>query len=102
MTASQDLFLSILSMDSYNRGYAPGIEGLSSVNGTAIGNATISRTKGDAVAQAAGFYAVEYTWDSTTVISYRGTTFTGLPSGADVFNGWSLIDRETRCVSVYG
>ena len=37
MTISDDLFLSILAMDSYNRGYDPGIAGLT---GTSIGNAT--------------------------------------------------------------
>ena len=40
MTISKDLFLSILSMDAYNRGYNPGIEGLSDAPGTRIGNAT--------------------------------------------------------------
>jgi hypothetical protein len=38
MTISKDLFLSILSMDAYNRGYNPGIAGLT---GNSIGNATI-------------------------------------------------------------
>ena len=28
MTNSRDLFLAILSMDSYNRGYSPGIKDL--------------------------------------------------------------------------
>ena len=31
MTISTDLFLSILSMDAYNRGYDPGIEGLGGI-----------------------------------------------------------------------
>jgi hypothetical protein len=34
VTASQDLFLAILALDSYNRGYEPGIENLSDANGT--------------------------------------------------------------------
>ena len=38
MTMSKDLFLSILSMDAYNRGYNPGIANLS---GTSIGHASI-------------------------------------------------------------
>ena len=41
MTISKDLFLSILSMDAYNRGYNSGIDDLSDAPGTQIGNATI-------------------------------------------------------------
>ena len=41
MTISTDLFLSILSMDAYNRGYDHGIEGLGGI-GSQIGTATIS------------------------------------------------------------
>ena len=89
MSISSDLFLAILSMDSYNRNYGAGIE----IAGNQIGNATIlvdSETvfKDPAAdptalspAAAAGFYAVAYTVgagvdglaDGTTVISYRGT-----------------------------
>ena len=83
MTMSKDLFLSILSMDSYNRGYNPGMVGLSATSGTHIGSATITRNSEDpqGVTQAAGFYAVAYKLDQavdtiasgTTIISYRGT-----------------------------
>jgi hypothetical protein len=49
MTISPDLFLAILSMDAYNRGFAAGIkdgnnndpDGLGDATGTQIGNATI-------------------------------------------------------------
>lgn len=77
MTISPELFMAILSMDSYNRGYDAGISGLSENGG--IGNATITTTLSDvsetfeADAQAAGFYAVAYQWNGETVISYRGT-----------------------------
>jgi len=72
-----ELFKAILAMDSYNRGYGAGtgnsINGLGGV-GSQIGNATIIDDKGDAEAQAAGFYAVAYTIaGGETVISYRGT-----------------------------
>lgn len=65
MTMSKDLFLSILSMDAYNRGYNPGIAGLAETG--AIGNATlITRADlgvpvGDFAAwQAASFYGLAY------------------------------------------
>lgn len=97
---SKDLFLSILAMDSYNRGYNAGIadEGESDANGLGetsdgsvrIGGATVSFNLGDVAetgfeqkAQDAGFYAIAYDitdpsgiadWGGeTTVISYRGT-----------------------------
>jgi hypothetical protein len=82
MTISRDLFLSILSMDSYNRGYNTGITGLGGV-GSQIGTATISQQSATADGTpevAASFYAAAYTIGSgvtgiaagTTVISYRG------------------------------
>jgi hypothetical protein len=37
MAISNDLMLSILAMDSYNRGNDPGINGLSASGGTSIG-----------------------------------------------------------------
>ena len=85
MTISKDLFLSILSMDAYNRGYNPGIAGLSV--GGSIGTATIGSdssilvdANGNRIDQAASFYAAAYTIGSgvtgiaagTTVVSYRG------------------------------
>lgn len=60
MTMSRDLFLAILSMDSYNRGYGAGVKNLP-VSGK-IGKANIGEgaetllTKG--TAEAAGFYAL--------------------------------------------
>ncbi len=91
MTVSKDLFLAILSMDSYNRGYGAGIgettDGLGSASdgSVKIGAATVSYNLEDAgladTAQAAGFYAIAYDVDAsgvdgfdndTTVISYRG------------------------------
>ncbi len=87
MTLSKDLFLSILSMDSYNRGYIPGISGLGGIDAQ-IGSATIKK-ESDIAAGIPGvdasFYAVSYTLTAsvgvsgdtiasgTTIISYRGT-----------------------------
>ena len=73
---TKDLFLAILSMDAYNRGYNAGIDGLSDEIGTQIGDATISnRTSSlpNSPEVDASFYAVAYEWDGQTIISYRGT-----------------------------
>ena len=94
MTISKDLFLAILSMDSYNRGYNSGIN--FSVPNSNIGNAVVYTEKGDAEAQSAGFFAVAY--DTSAVfgfsagektIAYRGTdrmfpNFTSFVSGHSV------------------
>jgi hypothetical protein len=68
MSVSNDLFLAILSLDAYNRGYNSGVN----MNGTAIGNAQLSTGSG-ITGQDVGFYAQAYNWDGTKVISYRGT-----------------------------
>lgn len=102
MSITKDVFLSILALDSYNRGYGPGIE-LEDDNGTQIGAATISKTTIDipgfqSKAEDAGFYAVAYKLNDTVgtggdtlakdtiVISYRGTD-----EAKDVWNGWTTI-----------
>ena len=100
MTMTRELFLAILSLDSYNRGYGSGVPGLSDAIGTQIGTATIAATPEDVdKARAAGFYGISYTVGSgvediaagTTVITYRGTdNFTpNETSGAsDITQGW--------------
>ncbi|MFT6658278.1 hypothetical protein [Maritalea sp.] len=92
MTVSKDLFLAILAMDSYNRGYGAGIDGLGGENAS-LGTATIDQDKGDAEAQEAGFYAVSYDTEYGTVVSYRGTdnpsVFADEVNGAgDITAGW--------------
>ena len=95
---NRDVFLSILAMDSYQRGYAVGINGVDKdSNGdpvTRIGTANILQdstqyavtANGDTV----GFYAAAYNWNGTTVISYRGTDFDkGKELLHDVLYGWS-------------
>ncbi len=72
------IFRSILALDSYNRGYEPDIIGLSSLQGTRLGNATIGQDStavlGEGVDFATGFYAISYILDNgERVISYRGT-----------------------------
>ena len=70
---NRDLFLAILSMDSYNRGYDVGLKGLDEAG--SIGTATIRTFRpGEKDGwQAAGFYAIAYNWNGETVIAYRGT-----------------------------
>jgi hypothetical protein len=77
---NRDLFLAILAMDSYNRGYGQNVKlevgddvtGRNEI-GRKLGNAVISAQNITAAAQAAGFYAIAYEWNGETMISYRGT-----------------------------
>jgi hypothetical protein len=103
MAISRDVFLSILAMDSYNRGYNPGIQGFSQLNGAKLGQATVIANAQDAggVAQAASFYALAYNMTGVAgfssgekVIAYRGTDQVG-PSWqewtlGDAWNGWFI------------
>jgi Ca2+-binding RTX toxin-like protein len=94
---NRDLFLAILSMDSYNRGYGRGINfgpntGQNSRNevGLRVGNATITQQSDfleGTPGVAAGFYALAYRVsgvagiaDGSTVIAYRGSDNIGEPS----------------------
>lgn len=90
---NRKVFLSILAMDAYQRGYAPGIDLGSSSDaiGTEIGNARIIvRSSSDSTNAGvqAGFYAVAYQWGADKVISYRGTDF-------DVTNSFQRGDGVT-------
>jgi hypothetical protein len=71
MTISNELFMAILAMDSYNRGYNPGL----SVDGNQIGDARLTTDSSilrDAVTQErfdfpVGFFAQAYAWNGQTV-----------------------------------
>jgi hypothetical protein len=103
MTISSDLFLAILAMDSYNRGYAAGLN--VKMRGTSLGGAKVEDEQEPAGYQADGFYGVAYDITDadntgltdgygnpvTTVISYRGTdSFFDDPTsgGSDITQGW--------------
>jgi hypothetical protein len=72
MSNQNDLLLSILAMDAYNRGYDVGL-GMpnNSLGDATIQNDSISLLGG--AAQAASFYAASYSTGAGTVIFYRGT-----------------------------
>ncbi len=100
-----EVFLSLLAMDSYNRGPGSGLRSL----GTSgfIGPARVVTDSDNFFGQpdrdeasAAGFYAVQYIWNDMRFISYRGTNaqfdfsspqaFFNSPGARDVWNGWSV------------
>ena len=108
---NRNLFLAILSLDSYNRGYQVNVGGLS--EGEALGNAIVKTRQSSGIDdteytnwQTAGFYASAYQLPAGyidgltgTVISYRGTnfnfnwnpsTFLDSPIIKDVISGWSV------------
>ncbi len=103
MTISNDLFLAILSMDSYNRGYGAGIAALGG-EGTGIGNATVLKDSSQLLSEgadsAAGFHAISYTWNGQTVISYRGTdnysSLANANGASDILNGWTAGAAQTN------
>ena len=94
MSISNDLFMSILSMDAYNREYGAGIV----LGGSKIGDAEIKDHEASGLTpaeyqawQATGFYAVAYDWNGQTVISYRGTNANTLMNFVtDALNGYGL------------
>ena len=88
MPISKDLFLAILSMDAYNRGYGAGLADAGADDPDGLGESgLIGKTRilarPDSIDyeawKAAGFYAIAYEVhgvdgiaNGTTVISYRG------------------------------
>jgi hypothetical protein len=91
MPISQKLMLSILAMDSYNRGDNQGIKNLPDVG--PVGNAAINQLASTEIGspeRTASFFAISYTFGDNapnglagkTVISYRGTD-TEFFGGAD-------------------
>lgn len=70
---NSDLFFAILSMDSYNRGYRPGVGQLDEAG--IIGKATLLAANEAQKAgwEAAGFYAIAYEWQGEIIIAYRGS-----------------------------
>ncbi len=77
MAISRELFLAILAMDAYNRGYNSGVindpsKPLEGVGGQRIGNAQILRESPSEVGspeRAASFFAISYSWNYGDMIS---------------------------------
>lgn len=115
MSMSKDLFLALLSMDAYNRGYGAGLTlpGDTSLLGNAAVLTDSTKALRDPITnepldQPAGFYTVAYktTKDigtaetggiipaETTIISYRGTDANLVSpfgnEGSDLLNGYGL------------
>ncbi len=101
MQITEELFMAILSMDAYNRGYGAGIEdGTPGADGTLdglgeagyrIGAATVKDVDLPAGSEAAGFYAVAYDWNGQKVISHRGTDDPlSVDPSNDMLTGWLL------------
>jgi hypothetical protein len=102
---NRDLFLAILSMDSYNRGYGVGVKGLAASG--RLGNAVIVNdslalggTPNSRVDAGVGFYAIAYNLTGAgiagltgTVISYRGSDYTDTNGislwSRDIWQGWT-------------
>lgn len=98
------LFQAILAMDSYNRGYLSGVDlnvkdangnivQASDAIGRTLGAVTIYDTKGDAIAQNAGFYAIAYQYsDGSVTVSYRGTDqfLAAGDVGGDILNAYGV------------
>lgn len=77
---NRDVFLWLLALDSYNRGYGQNVrlyDDQSPIGqnelGLRIGNAVISSQNISEAARAAGFYAIAYNWNGETIISLSGT-----------------------------
>lgn len=91
MSIDDAVFKAIIAMDSYNRGYNPGIV----LTGTQLGDATLTLNSTSIPnSQDDGFFAQAYDWNGETIISYRGTddidNLLDFVLSDDVRYGWTL------------
>lgn len=108
MTIDPRLMYAILSMDAYNRGYDAGIQIAEPENPVdqQLGSARIITTSSALVDgngnpnidDDIGFYAIAYTYNGETIISFRGTNDKPTlfnPITDDMYHGWSLGGGNT-------
>lgn len=89
MTIDRNLFLSILALDSYNRGSNPEDLGLVLSEDKGIGLATVLSPISNVPGKS--FYAVAYEWNGETILSYRGTDNPyPVSRRSDFWQGWSV------------
>lgn len=91
MVMDRDVFMSLLALDSYNRGYDAKLAGLDESG--ELGGASIrtSTPLEQAEWEGEGFYAIAYQWNGETIISYRGTDNPNpLTAASDLWNGWVI------------
>ncbi len=94
MPMTTELYMALLSMDSYNRGYGQRLDVVAAgASNTQIGNATIGTDALPSGAISAGFFAQSYTLNGQKIISYRGTDQVITPPwsdspGSDLWNGY--------------
>jgi hypothetical protein len=76
MSISNDLFIALLAMDTYNRGYNPGLTIASSQIGLAalgFNSSILDQTPDQGRDVSASFFAQSYSLGGKTIIAYRGT-----------------------------
>jgi Ca2+-binding RTX toxin-like protein len=100
---NSEVFMSLLALDAYNRGDAPGVN----LNGSEIGRARVLAPSSFGVTaeqlalwQSSGFSATAYELGGAKIISYRGTNFdfdtsslSALylsPGARDITQGWTV------------
>lgn len=82
MSINDDVFRSILAMDSYNRGYDAG----NNLDGNQTGNTTLRYINLPTGYESASFFVQAYERNGKTVISYRWTN--DPDKIGDALNGW--------------
>jgi hypothetical protein len=77
MPMTTEVYMALLAMDSYNRGYGQSLDVVANgASTTQIGNANVEISSNTIPASsevAAGFFAQSYTLNGQKIIAYRGT-----------------------------
>ena len=95
---SDELFLAILSLDTYYRGTTAEGEKINVIPGNGVGTASFNYnympSQGLPSWNSVGFAATVYSYDGKQVIAFRGTDNIGLDIGS-FFNGGDLISKNS-------